>query len=136
MNVSTLGGMRGALAIVLVSAITDLATRQLVATHTFGVVMLSIFFQGPLLISYTRSIFGHQETIQHFVEEKKAADIVENKIEDIEQGEKTGPEEPAPPETPSAPPSEPQPAEAPPGPPPETQPAEPLSPEPEGRGNE
>ncbi|MDG6912884.1 MAG: cation:proton antiporter, partial [Nitrososphaerota archaeon] len=63
MNVSTLGGMRGALAIALVSAV-PLAARQPVATLTFGVVMLSILLQGPLLERYANRVFGHQETLQ------------------------------------------------------------------------
>ncbi|MDG6920000.1 MAG: sodium:proton antiporter [Nitrososphaerota archaeon] len=63
MNTSTLGGMRGALAIALVSAV-PLAVRQPVATLTFGVVMLSILLQGPLLGRYTRRVFGHQETLE------------------------------------------------------------------------
>ncbi len=63
MNVSTLGGMRGALAIALVSAI-PLAARQPVATLTFGVVMLSILLQGPLLGRYANRVFGHQETLK------------------------------------------------------------------------
>jgi NhaP-type Na+/H+ or K+/H+ antiporter len=65
MNTTALGGMRGALAIILVSAI-PLSTRQPVATLTFGVVMLSILLQGPLLSRYTRRIFGRQETLREY----------------------------------------------------------------------
>lgn len=65
MNVSTLGGMRGALAIALVSTI-PVETRQPVATLTFGVVMLSILLQGPLLSHYARRTFGRQETLQAY----------------------------------------------------------------------
>ena len=62
MNTATLGGMRGALAIALVAAI-PLATRQTVATLTFGVVMISILLQGPLLSRYARRAFGRQEPL-------------------------------------------------------------------------
>jgi len=62
MNTATLGGMRGALAIALVSAIPA-DTRGPVATLVFGVVVLSILLQGPLLARYTRRAFGHQETL-------------------------------------------------------------------------
>ncbi|HLQ06150.1 MAG TPA: sodium:proton antiporter [Nitrososphaerales archaeon] len=62
MNTATLGGMRGALAIALVSAIPA-DSRGPVATLVFGVVVLSILLQGPLLARYTRRAFGHQETL-------------------------------------------------------------------------
>jgi CPA1 family monovalent cation:H+ antiporter len=65
MNTATLGGVRGALAIVLVSTI-PVATRQPVATLTFGVVMLSVLLQGPLLSRYTGQTFGRQETLQKY----------------------------------------------------------------------
>ena len=60
MNTTVLGGMRGALAIALVSAIGDSAIRAQVATLTFGVVMLSILLQGPLLVRYSGRAFGRQ----------------------------------------------------------------------------
>ena len=63
MNVTALGGMRGALAIALVSAIPDDALRAQVATLTFGVVMLSIVFQSPLLVRYAGRTFGRQATL-------------------------------------------------------------------------
>ena len=63
MNTALLGGMRGALAIVLVSAV-PLGTQKQVAALTFGVVMLSILLQGPLLTRYTRRSFGSQETLK------------------------------------------------------------------------
>ncbi|HEY6282704.1 MAG TPA: sodium:proton antiporter [Nitrososphaerales archaeon] len=62
MNTATLGGMRGALAIALVSAIPA-DTRGPVATLVFGVVVLSILLQGPLLTRYTRRAFGRQEKL-------------------------------------------------------------------------
>ncbi len=77
MNTTALGGMRGALAIVLVSAIPiDAAgTREAVATLTFGVVMLSILVQGPLLSRYTRRAFGRQETLSSYDTYSSMADI-------------------------------------------------------------
>ena len=63
MNVAALGGMRGALAIALVSAIPDNALRSEVATLTFGVVMLSILVQGSLLVRYAGRTFGRQTTL-------------------------------------------------------------------------
>ncbi len=63
MNTTALGGMRGALAIALVSTISDTTIRGEVATLTFGVVMLSILVQGPLLARYTSRAFGRQETL-------------------------------------------------------------------------
>ncbi|MDG6909386.1 MAG: sodium:proton antiporter [Nitrososphaerota archaeon] len=65
MNTASLGGMRGALAIVLVSAV-PLDSQAPVAALTFGVVMLSILLQGPLLTRYIRRSFGSQETLQKF----------------------------------------------------------------------
>jgi CPA1 family monovalent cation:H+ antiporter len=62
MNTATLGGMRGALAIALVSAIPA-DSRGPVATLVFGVVVLSILLQGPLLTRYTRRAFGRQEKL-------------------------------------------------------------------------
>jgi len=62
MNTATLGGMRGALAIVLVSAIPA-DSRGPVATLVFGVVVLSILLQGPLLTRYARRAFGRQEKL-------------------------------------------------------------------------
>ncbi len=73
MNTATLGGTRGALAIALVSAIPA-ATRQPVATLTFGVVVISILLQGPLLTRYTRRTFGRQETLQDFAPPAMAED--------------------------------------------------------------
>jgi CPA1 family monovalent cation:H+ antiporter len=66
MNTAALGGMRGAVAIVLVSAIVDPATRAQVATLTFGVVMLSILLQGPVLTTYTQRAFGRQEKLSKY----------------------------------------------------------------------
>lgn len=152
MNTSTLGGMRGALAIALVSAIPDVPTRQAVATLTFGVVMLSILLQGPLLTSYTKGTFGRQETLRDFVAESLTEDIEkgprspespqsqEHEEEASPPGEPPSPE----PEEKASPPEEDhpndegvdqtteevQPTQEGEVPPP---PAEPLSPEPEGR---
>ena len=65
MNTAALGGRRGALAIVLVSAV-PLDTQAPVAALAFGVVMLSILLQGPLLTRYTRRSFGGQETLAKY----------------------------------------------------------------------
>jgi monovalent cation:H+ antiporter, CPA1 family len=62
MHTGVLGGMRGALAIVLVSAVSE-PTRGPLSTLTFGVVMLSILLQGPLLDRYTRRTFGRRESV-------------------------------------------------------------------------
>jgi monovalent cation:H+ antiporter, CPA1 family len=75
MHTGVLGGMRGALAIVLVSAVSE-PTRGPLSTLTFGVVMISILLQGPLLDRYTRSAFGRRESI--------AESDVYNGLEDIE----------------------------------------------------
>jgi len=72
MNIATLGGMRGALAIVLVSVI-PLGSRGPVATLAFGVVVLSIILQGPLLSRYARSRFGRQETLSEIPEARGSA---------------------------------------------------------------
>ena len=65
MNTTALGGMRGALAIVLVSAGPS-DSQGSVAALTFGVVVLSILLQGPLLTRYTRRTFGTQETLANY----------------------------------------------------------------------
>ena len=104
MNTSVLGGMRGALAIALVSTIPAAVGEQQVATLTFGVVVLSIMMQGPLLSEYTKQTFGHQETLQKYAKQPT--------LDNIE-----GDEEPAPAEgdeelTPIEGDGEPHPAEA------------------------
>lgn len=62
-NTATLGGMRGALAIVLVSLIPA-GPEETVATLTFGVVMISVLVQGPLLTRYAGRTFGQQQTLE------------------------------------------------------------------------
>jgi Na+:H+ antiporter len=63
-NVTVLGGMRGALSIVLVAALpTDLAGRDVVVEMTFGIAVLSILLQGPLLGAYVKRAFGRQEKL-------------------------------------------------------------------------
>ena len=68
LNTTALGGMRGALAIVLWAAIPKdaLGTQATVATLAFGVIILSILLQEPLLNRYTRRYFGRQETLPTF----------------------------------------------------------------------
>ena len=81
MNIATLGGMRGALAIVLVSVVpADLQGR--VATLAFGVVMLSILVQGPLLARYAKTRFG-QQTLPVVEEKEKAEEKPE--AEDVQE---------------------------------------------------
>ena len=81
MNTTALGGMRGALAIVLVAGIIDgtpgipVGTRSDVATLTFGVVVLSIALQGFLLGRYTRRVYGRQETLSSYDTYGSMADI-------------------------------------------------------------
>lgn len=70
MNIGVLGGMRGALAIVLVSVVPP-DTRPQVATLAFGVVMLSILLQGPLLSRFSRGRFGGQQTLAEATEEER-----------------------------------------------------------------
>jgi len=57
-NVALLGGMRGALSIVLVASVpTTVPARELIVTMTLGVAFLSIVLQGPLLTRYTSRVF-------------------------------------------------------------------------------
>ncbi len=63
-NVAMLGGMRGALSIALVAALpSDLPGRVLITDMTFGVAIISILVQGPLLTTYARDAFGTQQTL-------------------------------------------------------------------------
>jgi Na+:H+ antiporter len=57
-NVAWLGGMRGALSIVLVASLpATLEDNGLIATMTLGVAFVSIMLQGPLLSRYVKSAF-------------------------------------------------------------------------------
>ena len=57
-NVALLGGMRGALSIVLVASVpTAVPSRELIVTMTLGVAFLSIVLQGPLLTRYASRAF-------------------------------------------------------------------------------
>ncbi|MDG6898619.1 MAG: cation:proton antiporter, partial [Nitrososphaerota archaeon] len=61
MNVATLGGMRGALSIVLVASIPATAPgHDLIASMTLGVALISILIQGPLLMRYTARNFREE----------------------------------------------------------------------------
>ena len=63
-NVAMLGGMRGALSIALVTTLpASLAGRSTVTDMTFGVAVISILLQGPILTRYVRRAFGAQETL-------------------------------------------------------------------------
>jgi CPA1 family monovalent cation:H+ antiporter len=61
LNVATLGGMRGALSIVLVASIPRSVSGQgLIASMTLGVAFISIVIQGPLLMRYTSRNFRNE----------------------------------------------------------------------------
>jgi len=63
-NVAMLGGMRGALSIALVASLpSTIPGYETVVNVTFGVVIISILLQGPLLSLYARRTFGPQQTI-------------------------------------------------------------------------
>ncbi|QQG49063.1 MAG: sodium:proton antiporter [archaeon] len=69
-NVAMIGGMRGALSIVLVSTLDPLLPgRDLIVNMTFGVVILSVLLQGPLLSAYASRVFGKQQTLAEATEE-------------------------------------------------------------------
>jgi len=58
-SVATIGGMRGALSIVLAASLPEsVPDRSLMATMAFGVAFISILVQGPLLDWYTKRAFG------------------------------------------------------------------------------
>lgn len=57
-GVAVLGGMRGALSIVLVASVpVAVPGRDLIATMAFGVAFISIMLQGPLLMRYASRNF-------------------------------------------------------------------------------
>lgn len=63
-NVAMLGGMRGALSIVLVASLpSDIPAHDTIVAMTFGVAVLSILIQGPILGLYSKRAFGHQQTL-------------------------------------------------------------------------
>jgi CPA1 family monovalent cation:H+ antiporter len=71
-NVAMIGGMRGALSIALVATLQEI-TPPLpglgeIVNMTFGVVILSILVQGPLLTKYVVSRFGKQQTLPEAVQ--------------------------------------------------------------------
>ena len=71
-NVAMIGGMRGALSIALVATLQELTPPLpglgVIVNMTFGVVILSILVQGPLLTKYAGSRFGKQQTLPEAVE--------------------------------------------------------------------
>jgi monovalent cation:H+ antiporter, CPA1 family len=71
-NVAMIGGMRGALSIALVATLPEvtppLPGLGVVVNMTFGVVILSILVQGPLLTKYVGSRFGKQQTLTEAVQ--------------------------------------------------------------------
>jgi CPA1 family monovalent cation:H+ antiporter len=70
-NVAMLGGMRGALSIALVATLQEtvptLPGLPTIVDMTFGVVILSILLQGPLLTNYVKRAFGKQQTLAESV---------------------------------------------------------------------
>jgi len=61
-NIAFLGGMRGALSIALVASLpTDLPGYSTVVSLTFGVAIMSILVQGPLLSLYAKRVFNGRE---------------------------------------------------------------------------
>jgi monovalent cation:H+ antiporter, CPA1 family len=83
-NVTMLGGMRGALSIALVASLPiDLPGYTTVVNMTFGVVILSILLQGPILTTYATKAFGRQRTLT----EGKPA------VTETEEPQQTGPPE-------------------------------------------
>jgi CPA1 family monovalent cation:H+ antiporter len=71
-NVAMIGGMRGALAIALVATLEEtvpnLPGLSIIVNMTFGVAILSILLQGPLLTAYVKRAFGMQQTLAEAVE--------------------------------------------------------------------
>jgi CPA1 family monovalent cation:H+ antiporter len=66
-NVAMIGGMRGALSIVLVATLQNttpnLPGLGVIASMTFGVVILSILLQGPILTKYVGTALAKQQTL-------------------------------------------------------------------------
>jgi len=73
-NVAMLGGMRGALAIALVADLpSNLPGHDVLVNMTFGVVVLSILLQGPLLTVYVRGAYWKQQTLLESMEAPPAS---------------------------------------------------------------
>jgi CPA1 family monovalent cation:H+ antiporter len=63
-NTAFLGGMRGALSIALVASLPNtISGYSTVVNMTFGVAVLSILLQGPLLSAYVKHAFERQQTL-------------------------------------------------------------------------
>ena len=63
-NVALLGGMRGALSIALVASLpSSLPGYAIVVNMTFGVAVISVLLQGPILAAYVKRSFGRQQTL-------------------------------------------------------------------------
>jgi len=63
-NVALLGGMRGALSIALVASLPNtLPGYSTVVNMTFGVAVLSVLLQGPIMAEYVKRSFGRQQTL-------------------------------------------------------------------------
>lgn len=64
LNTAVLGGMRGALSIVLVASVPDtIPSRGLMVTMTLGIAFISIVLQGPLLIRYIGKRFPKEDLV-------------------------------------------------------------------------
>ncbi len=77
-NVALLGGVRGALSIVLaatitVSAVVSASDITIIRTMALGVAFLSIIFQVPLLSRYVKRVFKGQENAQVVKTEEELA---------------------------------------------------------------
>jgi monovalent cation:H+ antiporter, CPA1 family len=71
-NITMLGGMRGALSIALVASLpTDLPGYPTVVNMTFGVAIMSILIQGPILSLYAKKAFPTQRTLEDSLVEPK-----------------------------------------------------------------
>jgi NhaP-type Na+/H+ or K+/H+ antiporter len=79
-NVALLGGVRGALSIVLaatitVSAVITLTDITIIRTMALGVAFLSITFQVPILFRYVKAKFKNQESEQAEKDRKELVEV-------------------------------------------------------------
>jgi CPA1 family monovalent cation:H+ antiporter len=82
-NVALLGGMRGALSVVLIASIpVNLPLRSTLVTMVLGVVFISIIFQGPFLSSYIRRNFETEMEMEKEAAEKRLSRTM-SRIEEL-----------------------------------------------------
>ena len=79
-NIAVLGGVRGALSIVLAATITASAVISAsdvltIRTMALGVAFLSITLQVPILYRYARSKFGGEQTMQEVKIDEKLSEV-------------------------------------------------------------